>query len=64
MLAQRIFFNYQGYGWLLGKVIRRNGNARLKVADGTIANFIVAFEMDEGATSAVELTEASYSTDH
>ena len=61
-LKKRLFFNYEGYGWLEGTVVRRNGDRRRTMDDGTIANFIAKFDMDEGRSTALLLESDDYST--
>jgi hypothetical protein len=61
VVGKQLFFNYDGYGWLLGKVLRRNGDQRRSMDNGTIANFIVAYDMDEGSSTAMLLESEDYS---
>ena len=63
VVKQKIMYNYEGYGWLDGIVLRRNGDSRRAMHDGTVANFIVQFEMDEGLTTAMVLDAEDYSTE-
>eukprot|EP00966_Prymnesium_polylepis_P327101 7382968-Prymnesium_polylepis.1 len=55
IVGKPIMFNYGGYGWIVGNVLRRNGDQRRKMVDGTIANFVVEFQMDNGRSTAVVL---------
>ena len=52
--------------WLQGKVLRRtlrrNNDTRRRMDDGTVANFVVAFDMDGGSTTAMLLEAEDYST--
>jgi len=61
VVGKQLFFNYDGYGWLHGKVLRRNGDQRRSMDNGTIANFIVAYDMDEGSSTAMLLEAEDYS---
>ena len=63
VVKKPICLNYPGYGWLHGKVLRRNGDARRKMDDGTVANFIIQFDMDKGVTTAALLEIEDYATD-
>ena len=62
VVGKRLMFNYDGYGWIGGKVVRRNGDARRRMDDGTIANFIASFDMDDGKTTALVLEREDYSS--
>ena len=63
VVKKPICLNFPGYGWLNGRVLRRNGDARRKMDDGTVANFIIQFDMDEGVTTAALLEVEDYATD-
>uniref|UniRef100_A0A7S0Q0E0 Uncharacterized protein n=1 Tax=Coccolithus braarudii TaxID=221442 RepID=A0A7S0Q0E0_9EUKA len=63
MVKKKIMYNYEGYNWLVGIVLRRNGDVRRAMHDGIVANFIVQFEIDEGRSTAMVLDAEDYSTE-
>ena len=62
IVGKKILWKWEGFGWCLGSILRRNGDTRRKTGSGEQATFILAFEMDEGRSTAVVLTAKTYAT--
>lgn len=60
IVGKKLMMKWESFGWCLGKVLRRNGDQRRKTGSGAVANFILAFEIDEGSTTAALLSIDKY----